>query len=328
MDIPPNIPAKPVRFSDQLRQFIRARNMAYKTEQTYLHWAIRFIRFHQKRHPKEMGSAEVKAFLDDLAVNKNCAVSTQATALNALVFLYREFLGKPLELEGFKKAKRQRRIPTVFSEAEVGRVIHQLDGAYRLMAMLMYGSGLRISECIRLRVKDVDFGMNSLIVRNGKGGKDRVTVLPESLLEPLKTQLRFVRSLHEKDLAIGFGEVYLPNALSRKYPNAPRELAWQWVFPAQGFSTDPRSGEKRRHHTYDRTVQRAVKRALQGARVYKKAGCHTFRHSFATHLLQAGYDIRTIQELMGHSDVSTTEIYTHVVKQGGRGVRSPADRLA
>ena len=329
MDVRGNIPSKPSRLSDQLRQKIRARGLAYKTEKTYLHWIYRYIRFHGgNRHPKDMAEAEVGAFLDYLAVQRHCSASTQATALNALVFLYRDFLGQPLELVDFQRAKKPRRIPTVFSENEAQAVIAQLEGEYRLMALLMYGSGLRVSECIRLRVKDIDFDMNSLLVRNGKGGKDRVTVLPQSLETALRDQLEFVRARHAKDLADGVGEVYLPNALARKYPSAPAEFAWQYVFPAHGLSKDPRSGVMRRHHIYDRTVQKTVKKALNAARVYKKAGCHTFRHSFATHLLQAGYDIRTIQELMGHADVSTTEIYTHVVKQGGRGVRSPADRLA
>ncbi len=327
MDVPPPVPEQPVRFTDQLRSFIRARNLAYKTEKTYLFWILRFIRFHNRQHPKVMGAVEVEAFLSHLAVQQHASVNTQRTALNALVFLYREFLGQDLGTLSFGQAKGRRRIPTVFSNDEACAVIARLDAEYKLMAQLMYGSGLRISECIRLRVKDVDFSMNVLNVRDGKGGKDRVTVLPTSLRPMLVQQIGFVKALHQKDLARGCGEVYLPHALARKYPNAPRETAWQFLFPAGILSIDPRGGVRRRHHVMDRTVQKVIKQAIRESGVAKQASCHTFRHSFATRLLESGYDLRTIQELLGHADVKTTEIYTHVVKQGAPGVVSPLDRF-
>ena len=326
MDVPPLLPKQPTRFTDQLRAFIRARNLAYKTEKTYLHWVLRFIRFHGKRHPNTMGSLEVEAFLSDLAVHQRVSVNTQRTALNALIFLYREFLGQDLGQLSFGKATVHRRVPTVFSPEEADVVIAAMEGEFRLMAQLMYGSGLRVSECIRLRIKDVDFAMNVLIIRDGKGGKDRVTVLPRSLSAPLQRQIQLVRVLHRHDMAEGCGEVYLPNALAKKYPNAATETAWQYLFPAKSLSVDPRSGTRRRHHVMDRTVQRAVKQALRATGIAKQASCHTFRHSFATRLLESGYDLRTIQELLGHADVKTTEIYTHVVKQGAPGVVSPLDR--
>ncbi len=324
-DIPVSIPANPTRFLDKLRQFIRIQNKAYKTEKTYIHWAKRYIRFHHKRHPREMGADEVEQFLDHLALHEHVSKNTQKTALNALVFLYVQFLEIKLRELKYRYASKPPSIPVVFSHTEAESVINRLDHPYYLMAQLMYGSGLRISDCIRLRIKDLDFGMNVIIVRNGKGDKDRVTVLPGTLIEPLKEQISYVKQLHEHDIQNNVGEVYLPNALSRKYPSAARQTGWQYLFPATHLSVDPRSGTKRRHHIMDSTVQRAVKNAINACNIHKKSGCHTFRHSFATRLLESGYDIRTIQELMGHSDVKTTEIYTHVVKQGSKGVRSPID---
>lgn len=327
MDVPPLLPASPTRFIDRLRAFIRARNLAYKTEKTYIHWTKRFIRFHDRRHPTELDSQDIERFLSHLAVQGNASVNTQRTALNALIFLYREFLGIAVEDLQFHQSRKPRRIPTVFTSSEAKAIIDGLDGEFRLLAMLMYGSGLRISEALRLRVKDVDFGMQQLIVRNGKGNKDRVTLLPGALNAPLRAQRQLVEARHRADLEQGFGRVYLPNALSRKYPRAEIELGWQYLFPARDLSIDPRSGVRRRHHILERTVQRQIKEALRKAEIHKLAGSHTFRHSFATRLLEAGYDIRTIQKLLGHADVRTTEIYTHVVRKGGFGVRSPVDAL-
>ena len=324
-DIPIAIPAKPTRFIDKLRQFIRSQNKAYKTEQTYVHWTKRFIRFHKKRHPKEMGADEIEQFLDHLAVRQHVSKNTQKTALNALIFVYNQFLKIELRKLKYNYAHKPTPIPEVFSHNEANAVIDRLAEPYLLMAQLMYGSGLRISDCIRLRVKDIDFEMNVIIVRNGKGDKDRVTILPGKLIDRIKQQIHYVDQAHKQDLANGLGEVYLPNALARKYPSAPRQLGWQYLFPAIHLSVDPRSGVKRRHHVMDSTVQKNVRKAINACNIHKKTGCHTFRHSFATRLLESGYDIRTIQELMGHNDVKTTEIYTHVVKQGGKGVRSPID---
>ncbi len=326
-DIPRPIPDQPVRFLDQLRQFIRQQNKAYKTEKTYLHWVKRFIRFHGKKHPGDMGEAEIEAFLGDMAVRRHASVSTQRTALNALVFLYKQFLGRDLQALDYKYSLAQRNIPVVFSHREATLIIQLLDEPYRLLAHLMYGAGLRISECCRLRIKDVDFEMNALVVRKSKGNKDRVTLLPRIAIDRLKEQIELVKAIHQRDIANGCGEVYLPFALAKKYPSAATELAWQYVFPAQNLSRDPRSDVERRHHVMDSTVQRCVRVALQQSRINKKASCHTFRHSFATRLLENGYDIRTIQKLLGHSDVKTTEIYTHVTKQGGLGVKSPVDSL-
>lgn len=327
MDVPPRLPARPMRFEHRLRAFIRARNLAYKTERTYFFWIKRFIRFHGMTHPSELGAPAVEGFLSHLAVGRNTSVNTQRTALNALVFLYREFLGMDLGDLSFKHPTKPRRLPVVFSHEEVVAVIAQLEGDYRLIAQLMYGAGLRISEALRLRVKDVEFSLCQLIVRAGKGDKDRVTLLPDSMHAPLKAQIRKVLALHQADLACGAGEVYLPHALARKYPSAPRESAWQYLFPAPGLSVDPRSGVRRRHHLMDRTVQKAFKQAIAAAGIDKHANSHAFRHSFATRLLEAGYDIRTIQKLLGHADVRTTEIYTHVVERGGFGVRSPVDNM-
>ncbi|WP_303292035.1 integron integrase [Marinobacter sp. SS5-14b] len=327
MDIPTPIPAQPTRFLDQLRAFIRLRGLAYKTELTYLFWIKRFIRFQGRKHPRSMGTAEVEAFLSHLVLQANVSVATQRVALNALIFLYREFLGTPLDDLQYEVARKPKRLPTVFSTEEAKNVIAHLQGEYQLVAMLLYGAGLRISEALRLRVKDVDFGMQQLIVRSGKGGKDRITLLPDRLLEPLRIQIESALHLHQSDLAKGLGSVYMPAGLARKYPGASEEAAWQYVFPAPDLSIDPRSGIRRRHHLIDRTVQKHFKNAIREAGIRKPAGSHTFRHSFATRLLEAGYDLRTIQKLLGHSDVRTTEIYTHVVRKGGFGVRSPVDEV-
>lgn len=325
MDVPPPVPANPTRFIDRLRTFIRARNLAYKTERTYVFWIKRYIRFHGYRHPSEMSTSDVEAFLSHLVVQRNISVNTQRTALNALIFLHREFLGVSLGDLQFRQARKPRRLPVVFSHEEASAVIDQLRDEYRLIAQLMYGSGLRINEALRLRVKDVDFNMQELIVRSGKGDKDRVTLLPDTLCRPLRAQIRAVLALQQSDLERGAGTVYLPYALERKYPNAMRDPSWQYVFAARDLSVDPRSGARQRHHLMDRTVQKVFKQAIADAGIRKHANSHAFRHSFATRLLESGYDIRTIQKLLGHSDLKTTEIYTHVVKRGGFGVRSPID---
>lgn len=325
MDIRTPIPTESTRFLDQLRNFIRLRGLAYKTEKTYVFWIKRFIRFHGKKHPKSMGTSEVEAFLSHLVLQANVSVSTQRVALNALIFLYREFLGTPLDNLQYEAARKPQRLPVVFSPHEARRVIENMSGEYKLVAMLLYGAGLRINEALRLRVKDIDFGMQQLIVREGKGRKDRITLLPDRLIEPLRSQINSAVLLHQVDLAKGFGSVYMPAALAKKYPSASREADWQYVFPAPDLSIDPRSGIRRRHHLQDRTVQKHIKTAVRQAGIQKPAGSHTFRHSFATRLLEAGYDLRTIQKLLGHSDVRTTEIYTHVVRKGGFGVRSPVD---
>lgn len=325
MDIPSPLPVQPVRFLDQLRAFIRMRGLAYKTEKTYVFWIKRFIRFHDRQHPESMGALQVEAFLSHLVLQTNASVGTQRVALNALVFLYREFLGVPLDNLNYEAARKPRKLPTVFSPQEAKAAIDNMEDEYRLIAMLIYGAGLRINEALRLRVKDVDFGMQQLIVRSGKGNKDRITLLPDSLIQPLSRQIEAALHQHASDLAHGYGSVYLPMALSRKYPNASREPGWQYVFPAGVLSQDPRSGIRRRHHMLDRTVQKHFRKAIRAAGIRKPANSHTFRHSFATRLLEAGYDIRTIQKLLGHSDIRTTEIYTHVVRKGGFGVRSPID---
>ncbi|MEK6591801.1 MAG: integron integrase [Pseudomonadota bacterium] len=316
------------RLLDLVRGVLRRKHYSIRTEQSYIEWIKRFILFHGKRHPKEMGKAEVTAFLTHLAVRRNVAASTQNQALSAILFLYREVLELELEwVDGFERSKRPARLPVVLTLAEAHSVLAQLEGTKWLMASLLYGAGLRLMECLRLRVKDVDFGYGQILVRDGKGAKDRVTMLPAVLVEPLKAHLDKVRALHQRDLEAGYGAVYLPHALERKYPRAPREWGWQYIFPSRKLSTDPHSGAIRRHHLDEDVLQRAVKEATRLADVRKPVSCHAFRHSFATHLLEAGYDIRTVQELLGHSDVSTTMIYTHVMNKGGRGVRSPLDRV-
>jgi integron integrase len=315
-----------VRLLDSVRDTIRRKHYSLRTESTYIDWIKRYILFHRKRHPAEMGAPEMEQFLNYLAVQKKVAASTQNQALSALVFLYREVLRKDFEwMENLERAKKPARLPVVLTEIEVHKVLAHLDGQLWLMASLLYGAGLRLMECVRMRVKDIDFEYRQIAVRDGKGNKDRVTMLPEASLEPLKHHLEKVRSLHQQDLDDGCGEVYLPFALERKYKDAGKQWGWQYVFPAVNRSIDPRAGKKRRHHIDEKTLQRAVKNAVRRAQLTKPATCHTFRHSFATHLLQRGQDIRTVQELLGHKDVSTTMIYTHVLNRGGKGVRSPLD---
>lgn len=311
-----------------MRQRIRLKHYSIRTEQAYVRWIKEYIFFHKKRHPADMGQQEVSQFLSHLAVDRNVAAATQNQALSALLFLYREVLGQPLDwINNIERAKKPSRLPLVFTKEEVRAILAQLEGSKWLMASLLYGSGLRLMECLRLRVKDIDFAYRQIIVRDGKGHKDRVTVLPGLLQEPVQKHLVKVKALHEQDLKEGFGRVYLPSALERKYRHADREWGWQYVFPASKRSVDPRSGIVRRHHVAESVLQQAVKRAIRVAGITKPGSCHTFRHSFATHLLQAGYDIRTVQELLGHKDVSTTMIYTHVMNQGAQGVRSPIDLL-
>ena len=311
-----------------MRDVLRLKHYSIRTEDSYVDWIRRFILFHKKRHPKDMGRAEVEAFLTHLAVEGNVAASTQNQALSALLFLYHEVLkvefDAPLDSV---RAKKPARLPVVLTRAEAHQVIDGMSGTYQLMAKLLYGSGLRLMECLRLRVKDIDFERREITVRDAKGGHERVTMLPASLVTPLQEHLKRVKLLHEQDLATGYGQVYLPYALDRKYPNAATEWGWQYVFPSERLSTDPRTGITRRHHMDESNLQRAVKDAVRLARLAKPASCHTFRHSFATHLLESGYDIRTVQELLGHKDVRTTMIYTHVLNRGPSGVRSPVDGL-
>ena len=313
---------------DQVRERIRVKHYSVRTEDAYLHWIRRFILFHGKRHPREMGGPEVEAFLSHLATAGRVAPSTQNQALSALLFLYREVLAAELPwLDGVVRAKRSQHVPVVLTENEVRMLLARLEGTKWLVASLLYSAGMRLLEGLRLRVKDVDFERREITVRDGKGAKDRRTMLSERLLEPLRTHLAKVRALHERDLAEGFGDVYLPFALARKYPKAGRSWPWQYVFPSGSRSTDPLDGVIRRHHLDEKIIQRAVSAAGREAGIAKPVSPHILRHSFATHLLSAGYDIRTVQELLGHSDVSTTMIYTHVLNKGGRGVTSPLDRL-
>ena len=310
---------------DQARDRLRAMHYSYRTEETYIDWMRRYILFHKKRHPAEMGVPEIQEFLTHLAAERSVAASTQNQALSAVLFLYREVLHKEIEPILLSSAKRPERLPAVLSREETLSIIANLHGIHKLMVQLLYGSGLRLMECVRLRVKDIDFEYKTVTVRDGKGEKDRITPLPDSLIPGLQRQIERVRLLHEEDLAAGFGEVYLPHALDVKYPNAAREPAWQYLFPATKRAPDPRSGKERRHHIDSSGLQRAVKEAARGASLRKRVTCHTFRHSFATHLLQNGYDIRTVQELLGHKDVRTTMIYTHVLQRGGLAVKSPLD---
>jgi integron integrase len=309
-----------------MREVIRLRHYSIRTEQAYLQWTSRFILFHHKRHPRELGATEVTAFLSDLATRRNVAASTQNQALHAILFLYRNVLQIKLPwLDELQRAKKPQHLPVVFTREEARALLAQLQGTLWLMAMLTYGCGFRLLECLRLRVKDLDFQYRQIVVRDAKGQKDRVTMLPATLMEPLRSHLIRVRRLHEVDLRDGFGRVYLPHALASKYPNADREWGWQYVFPSSRRSIDPRSGIERRHHAREDALQRAVKQAVRKAGIAKPGSVHTLRHSFATHLLESGYDIRTVQELLGHADVKTTMIYTHVLNRGGRAVVSPAD---
>lgn len=315
------------RLLDQLRDQIRLKHYSIRTEQVYCEWVKQFIRFNNYRHPEEMGAAEVEAFLSDLAVRRNVAASTQNQALAALLFLYKQVLKLDLPWLGeVVRAKKPVRLPVVLTVSEVQQVLAQLQGELWLAGSLLYGSGMRLMEVLRLRVKDVDFAQHEILVRDGKGMKDRVTLLPQRLFTPLKQHLQTVRAVHQQELAAGRGDVYLPFALAKKYPKAPTDWAWQYVFPAAGLSVDPRSGAVRRHHLDEKRLQRAFKAAIRAAEIHKLATPHTLRHSFATHLLESGQDIRTVQELLGHADVKTTQIYTHVLNRGGLGVISPLDR--
>jgi integron integrase len=303
---------------------VRRRHYSPRTEERYLHWIKRFIYFSGKRHPRELGAADVTAFLNHLSSERNVAASTQNQALSALLFLYREVLAAALPwLDALERVQRPARLPTVLTREEVARMLAAMQGTNWLMASLLYGAGLRLRECLRLRVKDVDFGYRQIVVREGKGARDRVTMLPGPLVEPLRRQIANAREVHERDLSAGYGTVELPHALERKYPQAPYALGWKFVFPSARLSRDPRSGAVRRHHVYENYLVRGVKNAAHAAGIVKPVSCHTLRHSFATHLLEAGYDIRTVQELLGHADVSTTMIYTHVLSKGARAVASP-----
>ena len=311
---------------EQVKDVIRLKHYSYQTEKTYIHWIKHYIFFHNKQHPKDMGGKEIEAFLTDLAVNRKVAASTQNQALHAILFLYKEVLRQELDLKvNAVRAKKTKYLPTVLTKEEVVTIIQQLSGIHQLLIKLLYGTGLRLSEGLNLRVKDVDFAQLQIVVRDTKGNESRVTMLPESIAEELKIHLQSVKIIHQQDLQKGFGSVYLPFAKMRKYLKAKYEWIWQFVFPSGNISKDPRTGEVRRHHLHESSWQKALKQAVRAAKIEKKIGCHTFRHSFATHLLQNGYDIRTVQELLGHKDVKTTMIYTHVLNRGGRGVKSPLD---
>jgi integron integrase len=322
------MPAPDSRLLDQVRDRIRYKHYSIRTEEAYVDWIRRYLRFHQNRHPADLGAGDVEQFLTQLATHGQVAASTQNQAQSALLFLYREVLAIDLPwLAGVVRAKAPARLPVVLTHAEVARLLGGLSGTHRLLGELLYGTGMRILEGARLRVKDIDFGRGEIMVRDGKGSKDRVTMLPRALFPVLRRHLDAVKRLHAADLRSGFGSVWLPAALARKYRSAAREWAWQYVFPAGRLARDPRSGIVRRHHVSDQSMQRALRESLRRSGIAKLATPHTLRHSFATHLLESGYDIRTVQELLGHSDVSTTMIYTHVLNRGGRGVESPLDRL-
>ena len=320
--MPPNEP----KLLDQMRDVIRTLHYSVRTEQAYADWSRRFILFHKKRHPKEMGKEEIEAFLTHLAVEARVSASTQSQAKAALLFLYQRVLKVDVEwLKDVVAAKQPQRLPTVLTIEEARSLLGHMDGEPWLVSSLLYGGGLRLLEACRLRVLDLDFSMRQITIRNGKGATDRVTMLPDALVEPLHSHLDLVKRQHQRDCEQGYGKVYLPFALDRKYPNAPAEWKWQYVFPADRFSQDPRSGEVRRHHIDEQRIQRAVRQAALDAGIQKRVTPHVLRHSFATHILMAGYDIRTAQELLGHKDVRTTMIYTHVLNRGGRGVVSPLD---
>jgi integron integrase len=317
------------RLLDRVRDRIRLKHYSIRTEQAYVDWVRRFIRFHDRRHPRELGQRHVEAFLTHLAVHLHVAASTQNQAKSALLFLYKEVLEAELPwLDDVESAKRPARVPVVLTPEEVQAVLRRVEDTTGLILRLLYGTGMRVMEALRLRIKDLDFQRGEIVVRDGKGARDRVTILPRALALPLREHLARVKALHADDVRDGFGEVYLPHALARKYPNAAREWAWQYAFPSAKRSVDPRSGRWRRHHADDQNVQRAMRAALRAAGIAKAATPHTLRHSFATHLLESGYDIRTVQELLGHRSVETTMIYTHALNRGGRGVTSPLDRDA
>lgn len=322
-------PAKQPKLLDRVRDRLRVMHYSYRTEQTYVHWIKRFIFFHDKRHPQDMSAPEVEAFLSHLATARDVSASTQNQAMHAILFLYREVLEIKLPwLDGITRAKTAKRLPVVLTVYETQRLLRHTKGTPGLIVKLLYGTGLRLMEGLRLRVKDIDFARHQITVRGGKGDKDRVTMLPASLIEPLRAHLAERRRWHDKDLATGMADVELPHALERKYPNAGKEWGWQYIFAAAGYSADPRTGVIRRHHIHEKTIQRQVKDAARAAGINKPTSPHTLRHSFATHLLETGTDIRTIQELLGHSDVETTMIYTHVLNRGPGGVLSPLDKVA
>ena len=344
--VPPSPPPGQPRLLDRVREAIRARHYSLRTEEAYVGWIRRFILFHQKRHPIEMAEPEINAFVTHLAVQSSIGASTQTQALSALMFLYRHVLRKPLpDLDTVIRAKRPGRLPSVLTRSEVKRILGRMNGTPRLVATLLYGTGMRLLECLRLRVKDLEFGNNRIIVRDTKGGEDRVVPFPVVARAEMPSWLSRVKRIHDSDLADGFGSVYLPDAIARKFPGSEREWGWQYVFPGEHRSHDPRGKElrrrpgsaapvltpagqpERRHHLHETVIQRALRRAVLDVGISRRISCHTFRHSFATHLLEEGYDIRTIQELLGHRDVKTTKIYTHVLNRGGRGVRSPVDIL-
>lgn len=315
------------RLLDQVRTVIRVKHFSLSTERAYVAWIRRFILFHHKKHPREMAETEIREFLSHLAIDARISASTQTVALSALLFLYRDVLKQELPyIKNIERAKPAKNLPVVLTRSEVHSLLAHLEGTPHLIASLLYGSGLRLMEALRLRVKDINFELHELTIRQGKGAKDRITILPAALVEPLRAHLQKVRLVHQADLNSGFGKVELPYALDRKYSGAATEWAWQYVFPSRRRSRDPRSGAERRHHILPDQVQRFVKRAIQLAHLDRRGSCHTLRHSFATHLLGDGYDIRTVQELLGHKDVRTTMIYTHVLNRGGRGVRSPLDQ--
>jgi len=312
---------------DQVSTVARLKHFSTRTEKAYRHQIKRFIVFHKLRHPQNMREEEIRAYLSHLAIDRNVSASTQNVALAALLFLYRDVLKIDRNrIEDIERARLPTRLPVVFTREEVRALMKRLSGVDLIAASLMYGAGLRLMECLRLRVKDIDFSYNQITIRSGKGEKDRVTMLPASLKEPLRCHLLNVRLIHQTDLRQGLGELYLPYALERKFSGAARQWGWQYVFPAQGLTRDPRSGNLRRHHVHESKIQRAVKNAIRASRITKRGSCHTFRHSFATHLLEDGYDIQTVQELLAHKDVRTTMIYTHVLNRGGRGVKSPLDQ--
>jgi integron integrase len=324
-DVKIPLPKNPVKFLDQFRAFIRLDGKSYATENTYVHWVRQFVLFHNKQHPSTLNHVHVEAYLSHLALKLDTSPNTQKTALNAVMFLYNRFLKISLEKLNFHYARKPIRTPTVFTHEEALTIIGCLVNPYKLMAQLMYGAGLRISEVLRLRVKDVDFGMGYLVIRDAKGGKDRTTLLPKSLITDLQNQVIIVSKLLEMDIARGVDAVYLPHLLERKYPDAGHALGWQFMFPSNELSKDPRANAIRRHHIYSTTLQSHVKSALKESRIHKQASCHTFRHSFATRLLQAKYDLKQIQTLMGHTDIRTTEIYLHVLDDLGDKVKSPLD---
>ncbi len=325
-DIPKALPERPTRLMDQFRAWMRSRHYSYRTEQSYVHWVVAFIRFHKRRHPREMGAHHIEAFLNHLSVNRRCSIGTQKIALNAINCLYRKFLQIDYGQLSYRGSRRQPRVPVVFSEAEALAIIERLADPFKLMAELMYGAGLRVSEVLRLRIKDLDFDQGQLVVREGKGRRDRITMLPRSLQERLRAQVLLARWYYQRDQQSGVGPAWMPYGLARKYPGQASQLGWQFIFPSKEPATDPQTGIVRRHHHHPDTIRKYVKRAAVDAGITKLCGPHTFRHSFATRLLEAGYDIRTVQELLGHSDVSTTQRYLHVLNRGGVGVISPVDR--